>query len=437
MSFHMTRSVKLAVLGLIALPLLVAAACNLQPDQSSLETCGGAVALEIAPTAYPAPSASSIFVINGATNGAWCGVQSVTVLQSFSAAPAAPSGSNLAYWSAQVPLATLEALPPCLDGAGGSVMVTAQATINGAPIEVDATVAGGPELAIETSECVTFTHLLPGSTCETPNPSSSLPDDTPVVQLPLSPGPGILVSFYSDTATLLGRPVTWKSLGGLVSPLPSSPLVASWSAAEAGMETEAGMAADAEEGATVSCPSKTSTVYASSLLVPGATSGVDTVTASLDGFGPPAAIWNVALQGPAKLAANPAAFTSGGTVVVTVQNPMGFLQNCTFTLPASVVASEWNSDAGDASVLYPGSLEAGSDTYSQSSPNILQTYTLSLPPGVAAPTTPLIVECVDSFSQVSILTIPASAATDGAAPAEAGADASAGGGITDAPSDGG
>ena len=442
-----TTSWALLVVSL-GLPI-VGFACGRTSNQTSFDTCNGSGTLSISPAAYPAPSAST-YVINGATNGSWCGVQSVTVLQAFSASPASSSaaGPDYAFWSAQVPLGALEALPPCGDAAGNSgVQVTAQATMYNAPAAPGGGGEGGeageapqagdaaaPTLTTSSTQCVQFTRTLGSGTCETPLMTDALPNGTQVLRMPLAPGPGMVLSAFAQDVSLAGRPITWKSVTGVVSPIPSSPFTALLDAGAAS-SAEAGIG-EAGTGATgANCASYE--VGASALAMPTATGGLDTVLASIDGFGSPVASWNLAVQGPAKVNIVPATLTPGGTVLIIIQNPMGFSQTCSFTLTGGAVFNDFSVDAGGAS----GSTSTAPDdggvlTVSAVLSAQAQTFAVTLPPStVAVAPASVVVECVDEFSQVGTATVPPTSIPDASTDDGSATDGSSGG--ADGAADGG
>ncbi len=132
----------------------------------------------------------------------------------------------------------------------------------------------------------------------------------------------------------VGRTVAWKLAAGLVSIAPNSTVIL-----------------DDSVGDGVCPPGCTKGEcggIASAQVVggPSVTGGVDVISVTVPGFTAPVLSLNVAVQGPPKVVASATALSNDSVVFVTLQNPMGFPESCTFALPAGVRVGDLQNETG-------------------------------------------------------------------------------------------
>jgi hypothetical protein len=143
--------------------------------------------------------------------------------------------------------------------------------------------------------------------------------------LPESPSaPTFLQVLTSDSS--LGRTIQWKSATGLVSIAASTTVIV-----DGGTDTG--------DPKSCSCGRRSPCVGAGGASVVGnatASAGVDVVTATVPGYAAPLLAQRFLVQGPAKLLPSGVTLTNDADVLLSIQNPMGFTEACTFTVPAGV-----------------------------------------------------------------------------------------------------
>lgn len=403
----MSKSSKalLATLSaILVLPPVFIVSCDRQSNQNqSLTGCldglNEAGALVISTTIIPVPSSSSA-ILSGSVPHAPCGVHGVSVLGAFSASPAV---STYAAWSVTVPMAALETQASCAEaGTGAAVVVSAQAQVVGDP--------GTPDGVISNSACVSLEPSFSGSVCNVTPPLGCKPPNNVGVpwnwELPLGPWAPARFDLYVSPE-LVGRAITWKSAAGLTNVQQPSPVIPAFG--DSGSNGGPSPCCDARQAATCAGDS-----YA--IIAPGTNAGVDTIAVTMDGRLTPVAIWSIAVQGSAQFIAAPSSLVIGDSVVLTVKNPLQFLEACTFTLPESIVLSASNDpDAGDGGwtalaacatgTSAPGSSCSFSEpAFSDSARQFLlsSSYVASIDAGVdaAAPSDQIVVVCTDEFGQV-------------------------------------
>jgi hypothetical protein len=406
-----------------ALAIVGAPGCS----SSSASPCGTptvnlapfAVPLSVPAAADAAPAAG--VTVTGTVTGAACGVQGVSVL---AAAQATATLPNFASWSALVPLPLFQTLKSCPPDAGprpeGGVWVTAQALVPD---------GDGGEVAVAGNGCVSL--ALPAQACAAAPtcPGTNGPMAAGVnCQLPTLPSPSGVVELFTDTFAL-GQPILWRSASGLVNIASTSTAVRTPSTAET-------------DTCNTQCASGPCSGTASAFVVgvPGANAGLDSVTATLDGYPSPVASAAFAVQGPPKITAVGTTIGNSGSLLVAVQNPMTFIQTCSFALPPGVqigllVSSgplpdddSPNGDLVDAEVL-----EAGVSAVQQCQPDsgpggeacvsvfrfteAAPIFALSFVPGLVDATatadglgSPKVIPivCSDQFNQTSTASVTAS-----------------------------
>jgi hypothetical protein len=380
---------------------LVLGACSPKANPS-MSGCGSTAVLSISPIGVRA-TPSSDALITGTVTGAPCGVRGVSVMSSVSATAVLTS---FASWSATVPAAVIDRAPKCQVDAGVS-----QKT--GVQLHAEALVisdSGRADLALTQSQCVTLPTAVGEAcgpvvlTCAAP-PGASAGTECP---LPVSSNVPLSIGIFSDSGAV-GKQVTWKGAEGLVSISPSPASLRAPSADEIGICQ--GRCSGSLEvcGATVSAS------------VVGVNPGIDFISATVDGYAGSIAVLPVAIQGPVKLAASSAQFTTDTVSLLSVANPMAFHQDCLFTIPQGVHVDRVANDGSEALVASCPFSSAGSDA---GPPCVAavgiddrnRTYALSFSLGISDTTARAVglnstsqvsVVCTDKFGQAANLTINA------------------------------
>ncbi|HSY25779.1 MAG TPA: hypothetical protein VK841_26860, partial [Polyangiaceae bacterium] len=389
---------------------------------------GGSVA------SAPGINAAGFVTITGSIANAPCGVHGVTVAGAIAATATLP---NYASWAAVVPLDLLESqggpctpgiTPPDAGDAGsGGVQVTVQALVASDP--------GQPDLPLAMPFCVSLTQPeLPAAcgaslTCVAP-PDEAGPSGVQC-QIPQIPGAPASFALFTDTNGI-GRQVTWKSSGGLLSF--ESPLAVVQAA-------DGGPAACDASGCGV-CAGED---FTTAIGISGASAGVDQIVGILDGYQDPVAIFPVAVQGPAKLSLSTSSLAGYAATLLAVSNPMAFWQNCTFAVPPGVevfgVSGVDAGQPGDNACAIPDATASGGPcTFPFQSTARTQIYEVLFRADVSTSTIPALgparpvnVVCVDSFGQVALTSFTAAwTSAPDAGTTGGGGDASADGAAADA-----
>ncbi|MFI5300351.1 MAG: hypothetical protein ACHREM_19865 [Polyangiales bacterium] len=334
-----------------------------------------------------------------------CNVTSLAVMGAYAAAPV---GSTLAAWQAVVPLSALED-NPCdagySGGVSGNVGVVAQL------------ITPGSSMATTMDAGLCVYAFVPGSnTCVgTPTPCTAPSGVFPwQCVLPLNAASTTDVAVYTG-ASNLGRAITWKGTLGIVALTPLASVIEP----------------PPESGTVVStCTAATQNV-GSAVIAGGASPGVDTITATLDGDPTPIGAWTVAVQGAAKIAVGAGSLANNDSVEVTIVNPFALQQTCTVSLPPGAQLQVDGTTDGGADAPAPIVLLDGGDTLdgglsqdaTVSEASVDGVWTLqvntqeahvTLSPvvgGVPSATATASITCVDVFGQVGTASIPMGAAT--------------------------
>jgi hypothetical protein len=230
-------------------------------------------------------------------------------------------------------------------GSYTGLWLTAQATVGGGE--------AGPGYVTSAGVCADLSADEPPGVCPaitgcvTPAADSGTPASC---LLPVSPAQSTFLGIETS-AQDVGRTVAWKSATGVVSLAPSSAVIVA--AAEGGQCAKA-------------CGSNlcAGTASAGAIGGPTVTAAVDVITVTTPGFTAPLASIRVAVQGPPKMLASTAALTNDALAFITVQDPMGFSESCTFSLPTAVQLGLVNG-VPDAS---PSALTAGDVTWGNECP---------------------------------------------------------------------
>jgi hypothetical protein len=394
----------------LAIVAVLIALCSLAfAEACSPVDCTADAAIDIDPAVAALGSvpneagvATSSVLVSGEVTNTMCGVHGVSVLS----LPATSTLTNFAAWTAIIPLSVLENQPACLlDGGANGVLVTAQASVPNAD--------GGVDLTMSSQSCLSLAAPTTPASCLQTDCAVAGDGGPPTVQCQL-PTAANLAANIAIANDAVGQPITWRSVGGLVTITPSSTDVHPSSEEEAS-RCQSTSACNEHCGGTASA-----TIVGAS----GAT-GIDFVTANVASYASPAATLVVAVQGPAAIAAVPSTVANNASVLVTVHNQMGFAQTCTFALPIGIQVTNLATsgtqacplpDAGSA----PPCLETS--TFSET----LATFSLGFLPGLAdsvalpilATPRQIAVVCHDQFNQTSSTSITATwqaAATDAGA----------------------
>jgi hypothetical protein len=418
--------------------------CDADAEITVNPAVGPPVAIVANTSVDGAPSTSGAPVvgvtITGSVTGAPCGVHGVSIAGAIAAQPTLP---NYGAWAASIPLAQLQTFGVCplpaseggpVDAGetqeagddGYGVRVLAQAQIVGDP--------GTADFSITTSGCVSLVPpglppVGPTAAHECTTPAVDAGPAGVTCQIPRPPGPPAVVAVFGSSKAL-GLPLNWASARGLAVPAAASPTLVA--AGDGGLA-----------GSALPCPTDgdlcATESYATVIGAVTAVAGVDQITATPSGYASPVATITVSVQGPALVSTTSTVVAGYAPTIVTVSNPMGFTQTCTFGLSVGVEVTAIDETGGTSSLLsscgLPTALDSGAGCIfsATSFTDATRLFSFSFDSaiddaiaasnGLATPRAVTLV-CVDSFGQVAATSLTAAwvgGATVEAGPSEGGA----------------